>query len=142
VHWNKKLLKGVDMDVIMLYAKKDYKDLSSEELRGMTLAAFSIAQSSDELSNVPMRVDVLRFRITSSAIYYWKKQKSWLEEHGENDNGEKLLRLTFKGLMVCKDSLVGKASTNTSQLIVDHWVDRMRTGDEIADQKKEFSLPL
>lgn len=129
-------------ETVTLHAKKNYDNPIGSDGRGMTIAAFHIAQDNDHLTNAAMRRDILTFLMSSSAVNYWKNNKKWLEACGKHANGKNLLRLTPTGLSVCAASINGQADTNTTQAIIDRWKERMCTGDHIASEPKAFDLPL
>jgi hypothetical protein len=124
---------------ITLHAAPHYPD-NPEQLRGMTIAGLRIIQNSRVLGPIEMRSDVFRFLLSPKALSYWKSNE-WIEPKGRSE----FIRLTSGikgGLSVCSKSLSGNAATNTSEQIVNLWIQRMLTGDFLASETKVFQLPL
>lgn len=126
------------MTIFTLYSSGSYENPLTEIGRGRTIAAFHVAQSSNELTDAETRRDILNFLMSPRAVGYWLNEKHWLEK-GRKIGRVEILKLTPEGLRTCANSLNGGASVGTSRSIVDQWIRRMRNGDSISCIPKEFS---
>ncbi len=98
-----------------------------QEVKGMTIAAFRIAQNTSELSNQYMDAKLLRFLCSKRAIEYWI-EKQWLVA---NKNNQNQLKLSRKGIEKCSEDL----DKSTSEEKVMEWTTRMLKGDDVATEK-------
>ncbi|MGQ0699325.1 MAG: hypothetical protein ACT4PZ_13900 [Panacagrimonas sp.] len=129
------------MEKITLWSMKTYENPLTEIGRGRTIAAFHVAQGSDELSlDIDMRRDVLTFLMSAKAVSYWLNEKKWLKLARE-EGRLKFLTLTFEGRAECRASLRGAAAVRTTQPYVDDWKLRMRDGKQM-ECRKEFEQPF
>ena len=88
------------------------------ELRAYTIAAFRVAQASDQLSLIAMPKPIVEFLIKGRAIGYWK-EKGWLTEQQDGYS------LSADGLVVCQSALADQLPThNTSSKDVGFWVEQ------------------
>jgi len=111
-------------DEIQLFAPAVYPT-SRFDIRAYTIAAFRIAQKSDQLSLVAMSMPIIDFLIKDRAIRYWKK-KEWLNEHEDG------YHLTPEGLVVCQSALADQLSThNTNAASINFWVNEFRTNNSL-----------
>lgn len=95
------------------------------EIRAYTIAAFRIAQGSDQLSLVAMPKNVIAFLVKGRAIGYWQ-EKGWLEEEAV------AYRLTPEGLVVCQSALAQQLpSHNTRATNVAFWVNQFQTNSSL-----------
>ena len=102
---------------LRLFAPEAYPT-GRAELRAYTVAAFRVAQGSDQLSLIPMSKPIVDFLVKRRAIGYWK-EKGWLEE---SDAG---YRLSPAGLVLCQSALATQLPThNTTADHVMYWVDQ------------------
>jgi hypothetical protein len=106
--------------VFQLHAPATYPT-SRVQIRAYTVAAFRVAQASDQLSLVPMRKDVLDFLIKGRALGYWLENR-WLERDGD------AYRLTKDGLVTCQSALAAQLKThNTDASTVAYWVEQFQS---------------
>lgn len=104
------------------------------EVRAMTIAAFRIAQNSDELSGHEMRKDLLQFLLTPSMFGHWKKT-------GRIAELAATYRLTQTGLDECEKSLSGGTrGYNTTEESVQAWSARMLGGDGVTKRTQSFNI--
>lgn len=116
------------MSSIEFYVPGDYDSPLTASGRGRTIAAFHLAQGDVELLTkvTEMRRDVLNRLMSPSAVSYWIAQK-WLEK--ARDVGKiQLLRLTAKGLVICKNSVNGGGNVPTTAALVGRWRANMKRG--------------
>lgn len=107
------------MPLLELFAPETYPTARTE-IRAYTIAAFRVAQSSDQLSLVQMPKDVIDFLTKRRATGYWKQQ-GWLEE-ADGD-----YKLTAAGLVTCQSALASQLGThNTSASEVSYWEAQFR----------------
>lgn len=98
---------------------------SPGEKRAYIIAAFRIAQRSDELSLITMSKPLLVFLLKKRALGYWI-QKGWLIE--EEDG----YHLTARGLDVCQSALADQLAThNTTADQVTYWVNEFRSNSQL-----------
>lgn len=104
---------------VQLFAPSVYPT-ARVEIRAYTIAAFRVAQNSDQLSLVPMPKPKIDFLIKGRAIGYWK-EKGWLAEGAGN------YHLTTVGLVVCQSALAEQLLThNTNAASIQFWVNEFR----------------
>lgn len=102
---------------LQLYAPETYPTRRAE-IRAYTVAAFRVAQGSDQLSLVAMPKAIVDFLVKGRAIGYWK-EKGWLSE------GTDGYRLSAEGLVLCQSALAQQLPThNTTAGDVQYWVDQ------------------
>ena len=95
------------------------------ELRAYTIAAFRVAQRSEQLSLIIMPKGIIDFLIKGRAIGYWKK-KGWLIELPDG------YHLSAEGLVLCQSALADQLSThNTSAASVEFWEREFRTNSSL-----------
>lgn len=103
-----------------------------EEMRGMTIAAFRVAQNRISIDDRLMNQHLLFFLLGSSetALAYWIRK-------GRLAEGEGGYYLEPDGLRECEKSLNGENTEgyNASEEQVQDWVHRMLLGDGVATQK-------
>lgn len=110
---------------VMLYAPDIYPT-NRIEMRAYTIAAFRVAQQSDQLSLVPMSKEILIFLMKERAIAYWKGNQ-WLEE---TDN---LFKLSASGLVLCQSALAAQLPThNTTATNTEYWEAQFRTNTHLS----------
>ncbi len=127
------------MAQVTLWSMKAYENPLTEIGRGRTIAAFLVAQGLAELSTtVEMRRDVLNFLMSPKAVGYWLNEKRWLRSSRKNGRIEYLL-LALPGRSECRSSLNGSAAVRTSQVYVDDWIARMKSGERM-ECSKVFDL--
>jgi hypothetical protein len=95
------------------------------EIRAYTIAAFRVAQRSDQLSLVPMPKALVDFLIKERAVSYWK-MKQWLEEDNQ------CYRLSADGLVVCQSALAAQLPThNTTARSTEYWVAQFQQNTQL-----------
>ena len=100
-----------------LFAPEIYPK-ARKEMRAYTIAAFRVAQSSEQLSLIPMSKTIISFLLKERATGYWKENE-WLIEHENSFN------LSASGLVICQNALAEQLTThNTSTEHVEFWVDQ------------------
>lgn len=92
-------------------------ELTGKRLYAHTIAAFMVAQGSDDpgelKKNQPMPAELIRFLLRDSTIGYWTNKKNgWLKM---NDS-RKEIHLTDNGLLKVQDRLNGKAKAQSVTL--------------------------
>lgn len=98
---------------------------SPGEQRAYIIAAFRIAQRSDQLSLIAMSKTLLEFLLKKRALGYWI-QKGWLIEV---DQG---YRLTDQGLVICQSALADQLAThNTTADRVAYWENEFRRNSQL-----------
>jgi hypothetical protein len=103
------------MTYVTLYAPDIYPRKHAE-IRAYTVAAFRVAQGSDQLSLVAMRKELLRFLVKDRALRYWTTM-GWLRERDGS------VSLTAEGLAQCQQALAGQlASHNTGAGHIAFWI--------------------
>ena len=118
-----------------LFCPGVYENPLSPSGRGRTIAAFLVAQGSNEsLSQSEMRRDVLNCLMSIKAVSYWLNMQRWLEPARKLGRVQ-LVRLTDSGYAVCQNSLAGGSNVPTDIALVRHWVDRMLHGGTGAIKK-------
>lgn len=101
--------------MIQLFAPELYPT-SKAELRAYTIAAFRVAQRSEQLSLIAMPKPIIDFLMKDSAVKYWKT-KEWLTEESDG------YHLSAAGLVVCQSALAGELPThNTNVTNVEYWL--------------------
>ncbi|MNP43146.1 hypothetical protein D3C76_1369470 [compost metagenome] len=109
---------------LQLFAPDVFPSAHSE-LRAYTVAAFRVAQGSDQLSLVAMSKPVLDFLVKRRALGYWVGQNRLIQE-GQS------YRLTADGLVVCQSALAEQLSThNTTADQVAYWVNEFCSNSEL-----------
>jgi hypothetical protein len=112
------------MPTLKLFAPDTYPTKRTE-IRAYTIAAFRVAQGSDQLSLVPMSKPIVDFLTKRRAVGYWKEQ-GWLEEQ------EGSYRLTAPGLVTCQSALANQLpSHNTSATHVSYWETQFRHNTDL-----------
>jgi hypothetical protein len=112
------------LTTLQLFAPDTYPTKRAE-VRAYTIAAFRVAQSSDQLALVLMSKQLIDFLVKGRAIGYWKDQ-GWLEEAEAN------YRLTAAGLVTCQSALANQLAThNTSAADVSFWVTQFRHNTDL-----------
>ncbi|MCS6177675.1 HNH endonuclease [Shewanella baltica] len=103
-----------------------------EEMRGMTIAAFRVAQNRTSIDDRLMSHDLLYFLLGSSdtAVAYWIRE-------GRLSEGEGGYYLEPDGVKECVKSLNSENTRgfNASEEQVQEWVHRMLLGDGVATQR-------
>jgi hypothetical protein len=95
------------------------------EVRAYTIAAFRVAQASDQLSLIAMFKPIIDFLIKGSAVNYWIR-KGWLLE------GDNAYHLTPQGLVICQSALANQLPThNTNTENVWFWVTQFTTNSSL-----------
>jgi hypothetical protein len=109
---------------IQLFAPDVYPT-GRTELRAYTVAAFRIAQGSDQLSLVAMAKPVLDFLVKARALGYWVEKSRLIRE-------DACYRLTPEGLVICQSALAQQLPThNTTATQVGYWVHQFRWNNEL-----------
>jgi hypothetical protein len=109
---------------LRLFAPKDYPTKHAER-RAYTIAAFRIAQESDQLSLVSMPKPVITFFMKDTATQYWMK-KGWLHERDD------AFHLSGEGLVICQSALAEQlASHNTDAATVQYWVQQFTSNTSL-----------
>lgn len=110
---------------LQLFAPATYPTARAE-LRAYTVAAFRVAQGSDQLSLIAMSKPIVDFLVKKRAIGYWK-EKGWLEE------SEVGYRLSPAGLVLCQSALAAQLPThNTTANQVGYWVDQFMNNTQLS----------
>jgi hypothetical protein len=107
------------------YYAPNFYPTKRTEIRAYTIAAFRVAQRSDQLSLVPMPKALINFLIKERAVSYWK-MKGWLEEDNES------YRLSADGLVVCQSALAAQLPThNTTARSTEYWVAQFQENSQL-----------
>ncbi len=107
------------------YYAPDLYPTKRTEIRAYTIAAFRVAQRSNQLSLVPMPKALVDFLIKERAVSYWK-MKQWLEEDSE------CYRLSAGGLVVCQSALAAQLPThNTTARNTEYWVTQFQQNTQL-----------
>lgn len=102
-------------NIIQLFAPAVYPTARTE-LRAYTIAAFRVAQRSEQLSLIAMPKPIVDFLVKGRAVGYWQ-EKGWLTEQQDG------YHLSAEGLVVCQSALAEQLPThNTSATNVEYWV--------------------
>lgn len=102
------------MTTTTLYAPDNYPS-KKKEIRAYTVAAFQVAQRTDQLSLVPMRRDMVRFLIKDRAFGYWKTN-GWLQDEGMH------AVLLPSGLEVCRQAMANQqAGFSADPCEISYW---------------------
>lgn len=95
------------------------------EVRAYTVAAFRIAQRSDQLSLIAMSKPLLEFLLKKRALGYWIQKSRLIEV----DLG---YRLTDQGLVICQSALADQLAThNTTADRVAYWENEFRRNSQL-----------
>jgi len=102
-----------------LFAPNQYPK-AHRELRAYTIAAFRVAQNSEQLSLISMPKPLIDFLLRDKAIDYWQKN-GWLIENSDG------YRLSPDGLVICQSALAEQLpSHNTNTINASFWEDQFR----------------
>jgi hypothetical protein len=102
------------MPTFTLFSPENYPTKPTE-IRAYTVAAFRLAQNSDQLSLIPMRKDLLLFLIKERALGYWLAK-------GRLKDGGNVITLTPDGLVVCQQALANQLTIyNATPSEVQYW---------------------
>lgn len=129
------------MHILEFYLPGKYEMSDPANMRARTIAAFYLLQGDVETLSIDseMRRDILNKLMSTSAVNYWLNDKGWLKK-GQKIGRVQLLKLTSKGISVCKNSIAGGSDTPTTQEHVTSWINKLRSGS--ASFKKETFKPL
>lgn len=129
------------MHILEFYLPGKYEISDHANMRARTIAAFHLLQGDVETLSIDieMRRDILNKLMSPSAVNYWLNDKDWLQK-GQKVGRIQLLKLTSKGVSVCKNSVAGGSDTPTTQEHVTNWVKKLKSGSP--SFKKETFKPL
>ena len=109
---------------LQLFAPEAFPTAHSE-VRAYTIAAFRVAQASDQLSLIAMSKPLLEFLVKKRALGYWLSRGRLIQEvHG--------YRLTVRGIFDCQCALSLQLPThNTTASQVAFWVNEFCSNAEL-----------
>ncbi|EZP32702.1 hypothetical protein [Pseudomonas sp. RIT288] len=109
---------------LQLFAPEAFPTAHSE-VRAYTIAAFRVAQASDQLSLIAMSKPLLEFLVKKRALGYWLSRGRLIQEvHG--------YRLTERRLVDCQSALALQLPThNTTASQVAFWVNEFCSNAEL-----------
>tara|TARA_R110001583_G_scaffold193035_1_gene360434 strand:+ start:1851 stop:2252 length:402 start_codon:yes stop_codon:yes gene_type:complete len=117
------------MHDLEFYIPSKYDNPLSASGRGRTIAAFHLLQDNSDVltKDKEMRRDILSKLMSPSAVNYWLNEKNWLEK-GNKIGRVQLLKLTSKGISVCRNSASGGSDTPTTKELITNWRNKLTNG--------------